>query len=216
MELKNGKVTLICTASYDRLTCFLTKLISVCANAESTFQIKLRTATDTFKDILIEFVDPQAEVTLIFCGHGTENHLITGTEQDCSNLKSPVNEGVFFDTSSLDPGPNLLAALACEAGSQLGRSFSQTTGGKFFGYHDKLSFIVTDDEDYNFWWRRIICATVDKITQEQNVTQETIDFVRRLYEEAHTFFISGEGRMKEKAFGMRMCLLRNLNAMCHY
>lgn len=216
MELKKGKVTLLCTASYDRLTCFLSRLISVCANAESTFQIKLRTATDTFKDILVEFVDPQAEVTLIFCGHGTENHLITGTEQDCSILQSGVDEGVFYDASSLNVGPNLLAALTCEAGSELGRAFSQTTGGKFFGYKDQLSFIVTDDDDYNIWWRNIMCAIVNKITEEQKITPETVDFVKRLYEEAHTFFLAGEGRMKEKAFGMRMCLLRNLNAMCHY
>lgn len=207
---------LLCTTSYDTLSCFLSRLISECSLPAKVVDVKIGSAATSFEEVLSEHEMSHSDVLLIFCGHGTEDSLLSGTQQDCWNLTGQLEEGTFYDSTSFDAGPSLLAAICCEAGSELGRMFAQITGGGFFGYLDKLSFIITDREEYNSWWRKILCHIIDKIIVDQKISHETVDFAKSLYEEAHSYFCSGDGRFEEKALGMRMCLRRNILALCQY
>ncbi len=217
MMKTSANVALICAASYDQITCFMRSLLSEIVDDDYVLRrINLQRADTSFDEILPSDLSLETKVALIFCGHGTDEKLLTGAEQDCSRLSKSFEEGVFYDFNSFKLGPQVLAALACNAGAQLGRDFVEETGGTFFGYVDKLCFIITDSETYNFWWRKIFTEIIRKIIRDQEITEGTIELAQALYRDALEFFSSGNGRYEEKALGMRMCLRRNLEALCRY
>jgi hypothetical protein len=214
---QSTSLILICTTSYDEVTCFMSRLLSDFSyTGKVVHHVQLERSDVSYTDVLAPYRAQQNRVILIFCGHGEEDALFTGLKQDCADLKEVWDEGVFYDSSYFDSGPDILAAFCCSAGKDLGSAFALENGGSFLGFCDKLWLIHTGSEECNSWWKKILSGFVVRVIDDENVDGQTLDFVRSLYAEAYDYFCSEEGQLAEEALGMRMCLRRNLLALCHY
>ncbi len=214
---QSNSLILLCSTSYDEVTCYMSRLLSDFSyTGKAVHRIQLERADESYADIVAEYREEQDRVVLIFCGYAEEEALMTGTKQDCSDLKEQFDEGVFNNSNLFGSGPDVLAAFCRCAGKKLGPAFAQTSGGNFLGFCDELWLILTGSEKCNFWWSRILSGFVVRVINDERVDEQSVNFVRSLCEEAYNYFCSEEGQSAEEALGMRMCLRRNLLALCNH
>ena len=216
MPHKSNPLFLLCTTSYDEMTCLMSGLLSDFSHKKKEFHHhRLREPQISYVNVLNAFRQKQDRVVLIFFGHGDEDALITGRQQECSKLKEDPEEGVFYDSAYFDSGPTTLVAVCDGAGKSLGPGFAQD-GRTFLGFSDDLWLIKPVSEECNSWWKRIFEGLVTRVIDDENVEEDTVNFIRSLHEEAYDYFCSEEGGASEEALAMRICLRRNLAALCTY
>jgi len=216
MPHEDSPLFLLCTTSYDEMTCLMSRLLSDFSyNGKEVHHHRLREPGVSYVDVLNAYRQKQDRIVLIFCGHGDEDALLTGKQQDCSKLKKDLEEGVFYDAAYFDSGPTTLAAVCEGAGKNLGPSFAQD-GRTFLGFSDKLWLTKPVSEECTAWWKKILNGLVTKVIEDENVEEDTLNFIRSLHEEAYNYFCSEEAGLSEEALAMRMCLRRNLAGLCNY
>lgn len=214
---QNPSLILICTTSYDEITCFLSRLLSDFSYAgKSVRHVRLERPDVSYQEIVAQYRGDHGRVVLIFCGHGEVDALLTGLRQDCSNLKEQYEEDVFYDSAHFDLGPDVLAAFCRCAGEELGPGFALATGGNFLGMCGELWLVPTDSEECNSWWKAILNGFIVRVIDDEKVDEETVNFVRSLYQEAYDYYRLGQGQSAEEALGMRMILRKGMSALCNH
>lgn len=193
----------------------MTKLLSDFDSEKTVHHIPIDNPEVSYADVIANFPN-QENVVLIFCGNGEEDALWAGARQECSDLKDPGEEWVFYDSGSFDKGPETLAAFCSSAGKDLGPAFVKTNNGSFLGFSDELWLLPGLDEECNSWWGKILKGFIGGVVEDEAVDGQTVNFVRLLHQEALDYFSSEERRSADEALGMRMCLRRNLSALCSY
>jgi hypothetical protein len=207
---------LLCTTSYDEVTCFMNMLLSDFSYAGKAFHHVGLDREDVYPNIVAKYRQNQEKVVLIFCGHGEDHALMTGIKQDCEALDDNWDEDVFYDANHFDAGPEVLAAFCNSAGRDLGPLFAQVAGGNFLGFSDEICLTYTSNEKCISWWKTILHGFIIRVIDDETVDQQTLDFVRSLCQQAYSYFCSEKGKKIEGALGMRMCLRRNMLALCKY
>jgi len=187
-----------------------------CPEKTSYHHIRLRRPDESYREVLARFGQSQSKVILIFCGNGEDNALLTAFEQNCDDLDQSSDEDIFYDSDSFDLGPDTLIAFCSNSGNQLGPDFARANGRKFLGFSDQLCFLDGANQECDSWWRKILNGLICKVMEDEVINQQTVDLVRSLFQEAYDYFCSEEGGIVEESLGMRMCLRRNMAALCNY
>ena len=214
---KNASLILLCTTSYDEVTCLMSSLLSDFSySGKTVHHILLERPDVSYPNVLEEYQADKDNVILIFCGHAEDDVLLTGPKQDCSRLQGISDEEVFYSSDYFHFGPKTLAAFCSSAGKDLGPAFAEANQASFLGFSEELWLIHTASEECNSWWKKMLSGSIVKIIEDEKVDEHTIDFVRSLFEEAYNYFCSEKGRLTKEALGMRMCLRQNLSALCNY
>ncbi|HZE70927.1 MAG TPA: hypothetical protein VE135_15575 [Pyrinomonadaceae bacterium] len=213
----NTSLILLCSTSYDEITCFLSRLLTGFSySGKTVHHVQLEKPDVSYRNILADYQQGQEKVVLVFCGNAEEDALLTGLKQDCSDLNDSLDEGVFYDSDYFDSGPTTLAAFSSYAGKYLGPAFAKATAGNFLGFCDELWLFPDVSDECNSWWHRILNRLIIRIVDDESIDEQTIDFVRSVYQEAYNYFCSEESGLAKEALGMRMCLRQNLSALCNY
>jgi hypothetical protein len=214
---QSTSLILLCTTSYDELTCFLSKLLASFSYAgKLVYHVRLASADESYQQVIAQYPGEPEKVVLIFCGHGEEDALLTSLKQDCNELHEEYEEEVFYNATHFDSGPDVLATFCPKAGKDLGFEFADKTGGTYLGLCDELWISFPSSEECNAWWRKILYSFINRVIEDENVDEQTIDFVRSVWMEAYDYYCSEKGKWTEESIGMRLCLRRNLEALCRY
>lgn len=205
------RVILLAVPSQDRLTEYCSALLENFPNLGAPTLLCPFKSVVTYDELLSQkSIDPlEADVALIYCGHGYKDSLLGPRVQG----EAPDNvNAAFFNQSHVAIGPKFLLAFCSNAAAVLGKSYERmTTDRTFIGFEGEIGFVLAGGV-YAQWWKRILYGMTSAMLNSTNVEQLEKS-VLDLYKEAISFFSTENGKNHKWALMMRVYLRKQMEAI---